>query len=1049
MERGLTIELMGTFRIRHQGEPISKTNSPRLQELLAWLLLNRDSPQPRQYIVFRFWPESSEKQARTNLRNLIYKVRKVLPDADSYLIINNNSIQWNTEASYTLDVEHFNTAIQNAKKADSDEARIIFLRQADGYYKNDLLITCYKKWIEPKRESLKKEHTWVLQTLVRLLENRRQYQMALPFAKKLIAKDEYDEAYYRQLMMLYARLEKRSKALEIYRECKKVLWDELKIEPAPKTKKLHERLKQAGIQSGSLTRIPQQKPGKFVGRVDAWNVLSKSWKEVLNGAARFVLIRGDPGIGKTRLSEEFLKDVQRSGYGAMGVRLYPETRNLSYGLATEFLSEAEKAGNLSTMNDVWQQELVRIMPGLKKKHPDLSEPGPILDDQNKQHFWQAMSEAVIGTKKPKMILLDDLHWADSDSLEWLAYLLHHNESHPLLIAATVRSVEFHQNKHVQNFVNQVIAENFFSEILLEPLDENETGELIQSIINNSSTSKTRQFIYRETEGNPLFIVEYLRQAIVNTGGKINTIQQKTGTRGGTGKIPKRVEAIISLRLSGLSKQARDLLGIAACNGRQFSLQILTEAAGFNKSIVEQTEELIQRKVIREMNNGLCDFTHSKFREVAYHKLSTARKKWNHRCIAEAIENVLVDEQKRYSSQLAFHYEKAENYKKSIYYYNQAALEARKVFSDQDIFYCTRALELLKKLPAGEERDRIEHDLLMNLGLSLTVYKGDGIEDLLKTSKRLKLISDRLDASTSVSVLFTLAFGKLISGQPTEAKQLIDKFDSTVNRLDDDKMYIESNFLLSLVNFQTGRISESIHYIQKGLSHYERVQSPYYSEYTGFEMGSVLNSGLSLLFLISGDISKSDEALKRASTITYDTNHSLSIHHFQYISAKILQVKGNVIETQKRAKKFIFSESEQRITYWHHFCEVYFGWALVRQKNYEEGITWIRKGIDNLSKDGIIWNLGYCYSLYAEAFALQGNLIKASSAIQEAFRQLEITKEGWYKAKAYHIKGKIFAKKEPENTAKAKFAFTKAVEIAQQQGAKLFEKQARISLDQLN
>lgn len=111
-EEQFNIQLFGKFGLWYYGHRVKTVGKARLQEFLAYLFLYRNSPQSRQYLAFQLWPDSSEKQARTNLRNLLFKTHKLLPDSDRYLIADNSTIRWNTELPCWLDVAQFEQAIR-------------------------------------------------------------------------------------------------------------------------------------------------------------------------------------------------------------------------------------------------------------------------------------------------------------------------------------------------------------------------------------------------------------------------------------------------------------------------------------------------------------------------------------------------------------------------------------------------------------------------------------------------------------------------------------------------------------------------------------------------------------------------------------------------------------------------------------------------------------------------------------------------------------------------------------------------------------------------
>jgi DNA-binding SARP family transcriptional activator len=143
----LCLQLLGGFQVAYHDTPVTKLQPERLQSLLAYLVLHREAPQSRQHLAFLFWPDSSEEQAHTNLRNLIHFLRHALPEADLFLHVDAHTLQWKSDAPFRVDAIDFEDAA--GRPASSSD-----LQQAIELYQGDLLPHCYDDWIPPKREQL-------------------------------------------------------------------------------------------------------------------------------------------------------------------------------------------------------------------------------------------------------------------------------------------------------------------------------------------------------------------------------------------------------------------------------------------------------------------------------------------------------------------------------------------------------------------------------------------------------------------------------------------------------------------------------------------------------------------------------------------------------------------------------------------------------------------------------------------------------------------------------------------------------------------------------
>lgn len=292
----LQVRLLGDFQITYQGEPLNGFESPRLQSLLAFLLLHRDAPQSRKHLAFSLWQDSSEQQAHGNLRSLVHRLRAVLPAAEQFLSADNQTLQWRSDAPFTLDVDEF----QNAAQSKSRPA----LQKAVDLYRGDLLPACYDEWLLPERERLRELFIDTLAQLIVLSEAEHEYQTAIGHARRLLQADPLGEEAYRKLMHLYARTGDRANLVRVYQTCVAVMRRELDAEPSAATREWFERLRddETLVEPAVLPR-PQAKPNlpvpltSFVGRTRELDEI-----RLLLQRARLVTLIGVGGGGKTRLA---------------------------------------------------------------------------------------------------------------------------------------------------------------------------------------------------------------------------------------------------------------------------------------------------------------------------------------------------------------------------------------------------------------------------------------------------------------------------------------------------------------------------------------------------------------------------------------------------------------------------------------------------------------------------------------------------------------------------------------------------------------------------
>jgi DNA-binding SARP family transcriptional activator len=244
----LRIRLLGEFELLANDLPLSGLEVPRLQSLLAYLALRRGIPQARARIAYTLWPDSTDAQAHTNLRNLLFKLRLTLPEVDSFLVVERQTLCWQPDALWSLDVQDFETALARAEQAHDWQdaaAERQALEAAIQLYRGDLLPGCYDEWIGAERDRLQQLYQGALERLLELLEQEENYAGAIRIAQRLLRLDPLREATYRHMMRLHAARGDRCSILRTYQNCAAVLKRELAVQPGLKTRKTYEQLMRA------------------------------------------------------------------------------------------------------------------------------------------------------------------------------------------------------------------------------------------------------------------------------------------------------------------------------------------------------------------------------------------------------------------------------------------------------------------------------------------------------------------------------------------------------------------------------------------------------------------------------------------------------------------------------------------------------------------------------------------------------------------------------------------------------------------------------------
>jgi DNA-binding SARP family transcriptional activator len=323
-------QLLGGFEVTHLDQPIPGLTRLRMQSLLAYLLLHCDVPQSRAHISFTFWPDSSDSQARTNLRRELLQLRRALPQSEDYLRTDSQVIQWNPAAAYSVDVNDFVAALTAAETTGNAQQHVELLQKAVTLYQGTLLPGLYDEWILAKREELDQQYVRALEQLTALYADDRDYAAAIRVAQRLLRHDPLNEPIYLRLMEFYAHQNDRARALHTYHTCVTVLGRELDIAPGAGVQRLYEQLYLKEITGDAKSDREKFDSTQLVGRRSEWQVLLNAWQRAASGRSHLLMIKGEAGIGKTRLGEELLNWVHRQGLPIARTRAYAAEGRLAY-----------------------------------------------------------------------------------------------------------------------------------------------------------------------------------------------------------------------------------------------------------------------------------------------------------------------------------------------------------------------------------------------------------------------------------------------------------------------------------------------------------------------------------------------------------------------------------------------------------------------------------------------------------------------------------------------------------------------------------------------
>jgi DNA-binding SARP family transcriptional activator/predicted ATPase len=1043
----LQIQFLGDFRLLYDDQPVPMAQHVRLQSLLAYLVLHRDTPQARQRLAFLFWPDASEAQARANLRRTLHELRRLLPFLPPFLQIEDQFLQWRVSPDASIDLIRFTTYVAQAEQATQPELAQAALEQACAVYAGDLLPGCYDDWLLPERERLRLQYRQVLEQRIDFLEQQRDFASALAYAHRLLQCDVLHESSYRLLMRLHVLNGDRAAALRIYHTCATVLQQELGVEPGPEMQQVYQRLVLAPTaaepQPGAQVRASRGLL-PLVGRQPEWRALQGAWRSAATGTAQCVLIAGEAGIGKTHMAEELRQWCDRQGFATAHTRSYAAEGRLAYAPLTDWLRADAIRTRLPELEPLWLVEVARLLPELLVARPDLSPPAPLTDSWQRQRFREAVARAILLGRQPLLLVIDDLQWCDGETLEWLRYFLRLAAQERVLVVTTLRPEEVESNHLLTDLLLDLRQAGQLTELELGRLSSDETAALAAEVAGHSLAPGQAASLYTQSEGHPLFVVEMLR-AGANKENPAHVAAMPAAV-----SLPPKVQAVIESRLAQLSSSARELAGLAATVGRAFSVAVLTEAGGGDEdALVRGLDELWQRRLIREQGENGYDFSHDKFREVVYTGVSRAKRRLLHRRVALAMEQVYTTNLDSISGELAAHYEQAGMPEPAIRFYQRAAGVAQRIYAHSDASsHLLKALGLLDHIPLTQERLRQEVWLCLALAVSVTVLKGFSAPKVKEIYERaLDLAMQAGDDAERFAALIGLYVSHMTRGELQAAHPLVTRHLALAEQAGNAAQMAGARASLGVLHFHSGQWAASRPLLEQGLDR-SRDRS-FYAEplvpvqLIGLASHRHLTVALWHLGYPDQALAQMDDALARAEALAHPYT-TASIYSW---SAWLHQYRREAALAQAQAEKAIALCLQHDFPFWLEHSAILLGWALAQQGQIEAGIIRIREGVATMQMMEAHLHQPAFLALLAEIYGQAGQPGQGLRVLDEALERVEASGERWSQADIYRLQGELRLLQGADAQAVESHYF-QALAVAQQHEAKSLELRAAMSLARL-
>jgi len=1059
MEPTLHIRLLGDFNLVYADQQVTGLNTMRLQSLLAYLVLHRDIPQQRQRLAFLFWPDTTEAQARNNLRQLLHQLRQAFPAVEHFLSADMHMLHWHPVTPFHLDVAEFEQALilaDAAARHNDQHALQAALEQVDNLYRGELLPGCYDEWILPERERLRQRHLQALEHLLRLLEGQGDTVTAIRSARRLLGLDPLSEELYRRLMRLFALNNDRASALHVYHTCVTTLQREMGVDPDPATREAYEQLMRQETQATpSIHPIVQQSmpaaTATLIGRAREWERLHAAWQRAVAEGPHFVLVTGEAGVGKSRLAEEFLQWASQQGAVTARTRSYAAEGQLALAPVTEWLRSEGLRAPLRQLDAVWLTELVRLLPELVAERPALPHYEPVTEYGQRQRFFEALAHAVLATPQSLVLVLDDVQWCDQETLAWLHFLLRFDPTARLLVIGCVREEELLSQHPLRTFLLHLRSTVPMTEIPLEPLDAAETAKLASSVANRKMEIDEGLLLYHETGGNPLFVVEMVRADLgrVSVGPPEPDRPHRQSPRDDARTLPPRVHAVLVGRLQQLSVSARAFAELAAIIGREFTLDLLIAVGNAGSDdAVRALDELWHKRIVREHGADSYDFTHDKLREVAYAEISAPQRRMLHRRVAQSLESMYADDLDAVSGQIASHYERAGMIERALPYYQRAAAVAQRVYANEDaISLLLRSLELLELMPAGSKRDRQELGLQLALAPLYRVTKGWPAPELERVLDRALALCDTVGNDVQrAEALYGLQSVYVVQARLERVQMVSDELHALYQRSVGAAPPF-ADMMLTGARLHLGRIAEANAQFAEIIAAHDPDQILHVQESQGSNYAAHARAwqahALWCLGYPQQAMEKGLDAVKMVQELDQPFNQALASAYL----ALLLQLCADETVAREHAEQALTRANKYEAPYYRVWSAILVSYALALSQPDEERIGQLAGSITAFKASGARLRLPYYLALLAQAYGQAGRAEEGLATIDEALAFARTHNERWWDAELQRLRGELLLM-HGADASDVEAAFLRAIDIARAQQARSLELRATTSLARL-
>lgn len=760
------LECFGRVAVTTSGGEDQRLRSRKHLAVLLYLAARPRRSISRADLASLFW-QTEPRLARHSLSQALYDIRSKIPDLELQATV--HRIEY-TGRGVAYDADRFEDALRDNR-----------LSEAVGLYEGEFAPSFervgderFERWLEGERQRLRRLAEAVLCRYVALCDDRARWGEMRVTASRLLEMNPLNEEAHRALMRSLWLQGEQAAALRHFEERKPFLERELPGGLAPDTLGLVRRIRRSTVEPQEPL-VKERPRAPLVGRAEPFRLLKRASRESRSGEGRVVLVRGEAGIGKSRLLEEFAEHAALEDVLLFESRCYAAESGVPYGPVVDGLGAAvERLETLGTFQDETAPryyQLGHLFPEAFGS-PESGVEAFTGRDAGRRRLHEETADLLrrVAAQRPVVWLLEDVHWIDDASAELVHYLGRRLAEHPFLLVTTVRSYT-DLNSAASKLLDGLPSLETAVEIELEGLSYEETSELVTNLQREAVADAIASRIHRLSGGNPFLISELVRTASsLGESGAAGALDRSS--RLFTGDI----RSLLSRRMQGLAPDAVRILEVVAAAGRDARPGVVAESAGVAPDrLADLARSLYDRGLLRDAEERL-EFAHHITREFVYSDLGDLQRAALHLALGEVLARPSHETD---PATLARHFQLGGDRPRAFRY----ALEAAAAAGDR---HAHKEAAELARLALGQTRsDRQKAESLMIL-YRAQLASGDlgnaqsRLEDLITLDQlsametaaiRLDLARARLELASWDQALEQIEEVESVLGDPSDAEQL--------------------------------------------------------------------------------------------------------------------------------------------------------------------------------------------------------------------------------------------------------------------------------------